>query len=130
MRALRYLAVCALLLTGCRSPESARKPTHAGDAVDDLNRQIEKFNGERPGNMGITPIAQRVSRTEYVPARDIVNCFDEKGALFLVLSRQSDGRLKGSLNTEYHELPKPGGHSWGEVVAEFTLPHEAFQPKD
>jgi hypothetical protein len=130
MRPLRYLAACALLLTGCSSPEPARKSAHTGDAVADLNRQIEKFNGERPADMGITPIAQRVSRAEYVPARDIVNCFDENGALLLMLSRQPDGRFKGSLKTKYHELPKPEGHSWGEVVAEFTLPRKAFQPKD
>ena len=130
MRVLHQLAICVLLLTGCSSPQSNLRAVSSKRADDDLNRQIEKFNAGRPGDMGITPIAQRVSRAEYVPARDIVNCFDEKGELFLVLSRQPDGRLKGSLNTKYHELPKPEGHSWGEVVAEFTLPQEAFQQKD
>jgi len=122
--------MCTLLLTGCSSPDSPRQRGHAGDAVADLNRQIEKFNDERPGNMGITPIAQRVSRVQYIAGRDVVNCFDRKGTLFLVLTRQPDGRFNGSVRTKYHELPKPEGHSWGEVIAEFTLPREAFQPKD
>jgi len=104
-----------------------RPPAGSEGAVADLNRQIEKFNAERPGDMGITPIAQRVSRVEYAADGTAVSCFDSEGALFLVLTRQPDGSFKGSVRTEYHELPKPEGHSWGEVVAEFALPRKMFQ---
>ena len=127
MRLLHHLAICALLLAGCHSPKSVRQVAGAESAVADLNRQIEKFNAERRWDMGITPIAQRVSRLEYRPARGAVNCFDGAGTLFLVLIRQPDGDFKGNLKTQYHELPKPDGHSWGEVFAEFMLPQEMFQ---
>ena len=45
-------------------------------------------------------------------------------------NREPNGQFKGTLRVPYHELPKPEGHSWGEVVAEFTLPSDVFQPKD
>jgi hypothetical protein len=128
MRLLHHLAICVLFLTGCHSPKSGRQVAGAESAVADLNGQIEKFNAERRGDMGITPIAQRVSHVDYAPAQGTLSCFDARGALFLVLTRQADGQFKGSLKTKYHELPKPEGHSWGEIVAEFVLPHEMFQP--
>jgi hypothetical protein len=124
MRRLHCFAICALLLVGCSSPEAVRQSAGFEGAVADLNRQIEKFNAERPGDMGITPIAQRVSRVEGASDGAAVSCFDAEGVLFLVLTRQPDGSFKGSLRTKYHELPKPDGHSWGEVVAEFTLPQK------
>ena len=124
-RLLHHLAICALILMGCRSPKSASPPV---GAVADLNWQIAKFNAERPGDMGITPIAQRVSRVEYASDSSTISCFDGRGRiLFLVLTRQPDGQFKGSMRTKYHELPKPEGHSWGEVVADFSLPRDMFQ---
>jgi len=122
------LAICVLLLTGCYSPKSARQVAGAESAAAELNGQIEKFNAERRGDMGITPIAQRVSHVDYAPAQGTLKCFDAGGALFLVLTRQADGQFKGSLKTKYHELPKPEGHSWGEIIADFVLPQEMFQP--
>jgi hypothetical protein len=130
MRTVPYLAVCVTLLTGCGSPERARQPADTREAVADLNRQIEKFNAERPGDMGITPIAQRVLRIELTQANETVNCYDASGGLFLVLSRQPDGEFKGTLKVPYHELPKPEGHSWGHAIADFTLRPEVFQPKE
>ncbi len=132
MRLLFPLIIGVLVLAGCTSSESPRHAALAqlsatSAAVTELNRQIEKFNAERPGDMGITPIAQRVSHVEYASARGTANCFDQKGTLFLVLSQQPDGPFKGSLKTAYHELPKPEGHSWGQVTAEFTLPREMFR---
>ncbi len=128
MLRLHHLAICSLLLLGCSSHEPARQPAISEGPVADLNRQIEKFNAERPGDLGITPIDQRVSRIEHAADSTTVSCFDAQGVLFLVLTRQSDGSFKGSVRTKYHELPKPDGHSWGEVVAEFTLPQKMFQP--
>ena len=127
MRRLHHLAICILALTGCNTPEPAGQASSPERAVVELNRQIEKFNAARPANMGIVPIAQRVSRLVYAVDQDSVSSFDESGTLFLVLTRQPDGQFKGSLKVKYHELPKPEGHSWGEVVAEFTLPEETFQ---
>ena len=128
MRRLHHLVICAMLLVGCSSREPARPPAISEGPVADLNRQIEKYNAERPGDMGITPIGQRVSRIEHAADGTAVSCFDAQGALFLILTRQPDGSFKGSLRTKYHELPKADGHSWGEVVAEFTLPQKMFQP--
>lgn len=128
MRPLQHLAICALVLTGCSSSEPVHPTGGTGEAVAELNRQIEKFNAERPGDMGITPIAQRVARVGYAADRDAVSAFDRSGALLLVLTRQPDDRFKGVLEVDYHQLPKPEGHSWGHVLAEFTLRPEMFRP--
>jgi hypothetical protein len=93
--------------------------------IADLNAQIERFNGERPGQMGISPIEQRVARIER--DRDTVTCFDSQGTAFLTLKQQGDGRFAVTLEIPFHELPKPEGHRWGHVLAEFSLPKGTFQ---
>jgi hypothetical protein len=132
MRNLRHFAIWTLLLAGRDSPEprdrmAGTQHDGASDAVAERNRQIEKSNAKRPGDMGITPIAQRVSRVEYDSDRDTDHAHHGNGTSFLVVTRQPDGRFKGTLAVKFHELPKPERHAWGEVTAEFTLSGEVFQ---
>jgi len=98
----------------------------AEQAIRELNRQIESFNSIRPQNMGVSPIDQRISRVEHNPEKREIRCFDKNGNLFLVLRKQPNGRFKGTLKIEYHELVKPDGHSWGHVLAHFYLGKEPF----
>lgn len=119
------------LLAGCaQPPEQTQQANRA--AVGSLNRQIEKFNANRgiPNpNMGISPIAKRVSRVEYDPKSGQVTTFDQDSKPFIVLKREPDGRFKGVLEQPYHQLVESGpdgSHSWGHVSAEFFLEKGLF----
>lgn len=100
----------------------------AKDPVADLNGQIERFNSQRPGNKGINSIDERVVRIEYVREQEIVKCFDRQGTAFLTLKRQQDGHFMGTIEVRHETLPDSNGrHSWGRVLAEFSLAKEAFK---
>jgi hypothetical protein len=135
---LTFFAAVAIQVTPQASakeeaaPAPAAKDTPAdaakADPVTELNLQIERFNANRSliPDKGISPIEQRVSRVEYEKEKDEVRCYDARGAVFLTLQRQPDGRFKGILQVKYHELVNPERHSWGTVQAEFWLPGGSF----
>jgi hypothetical protein len=105
----------------------SKHTTEVKGPIADLNKQIERFNAERPGDAGITPIDQRVSRVAYDAKPDIISCFDQNEKVFLTLQRQKNRRFKGELEVEFHEAPKPEGHEWGTIIAEFFLPEDTFK---
>jgi len=124
------LAIIALSI-GCSRETNmpSPDPLPQSAAVDSLNEQIEKFNEDRPGNMGVSPIDSRVARIEYDAKLDQLACFDKDGEQFLVLKREPDGRYKGTIEVEFHELVGTGpddSHSWGTVTAEFYLEEGVF----
>jgi hypothetical protein len=110
--------------------EAKASPADAAMAIDpvaDLNRQIERFNSDRPREMGITPIERRVARVGYLEEQDMIQCFDPQGEVFLTLKRNKDGRFAGTIEVTYHEPPNSKRHSWGRVLAEFSMPGETFK---
>lgn len=149
MKTLYYTFVAVVaMLGGCgqeqlpkdsrkNATESAQasepKPTVSSDGgrtainpVANLNRQIKRFNSDRPKQKGIAPIEQRIARVEYLNEQDMIECFDAQGAVVLTLKRHTDGRFVGTVTTPYHELPRPDGHRWGQVAFELSLPKESF----
>ena len=139
---LRFALLLLLAMSGCTSAntqhqswtqqpeEPSADAALAEHPVANLNRQIERFNAERPRDMGVFPIAERVSRVEHLAAQDIVKCFDQNGSAFLTLKRQEDGTFKGVLEVKFHEPFTPEkGSSWGYLLAEFFLSTTPAAPR-
>ncbi len=132
MKTIPAFFLILALLAGCSTEPAVQAPAPSAEsvAIDSLNEQIEKFNAEdRPGNMGVSPIDQRAARIEHDPKLDQLTCFDKDDKPLLVLNREPDGRFKGTLEVEYHELVgsgPDGSHSWGHIVAEFYVEKGVF----
>ena len=92
-------------------------------AVRAINDQIAKFNADRmlTPDKGITQIKAKFSRIERTPGGAGLTCFDQEGKPFLTLKETADGTFVGELRTPYHELAKPEGHTWGEVIVEIRV---------
>jgi hypothetical protein len=122
------IALFIALLSGCARPPA--QPQQASRiAVDSLNQQIEKFNSERDGNTGISPIEKRVSRVKYDSKSGRITTFDQDGNPFIILQKEADGTFKGVLKQPYHQLAfsePDGSHSWGHILAEFYLEKGIF----
>ena len=128
--------VVALAAIGCNKialpagEPVPRPPTAASSQSDpgqELNEQIEDYNATRTPGRGMSPISQRVWRVAYDGQQDVVHCYDQEGDSFLTLERQPDGRFKGIIQVEYHELFDPEeGHSWGHVLVELYLDGDEF----
>jgi hypothetical protein len=121
--------IAVSLLFGCaKQPVQNQQPVSSA-AIDSLNKQIEEFNTDRDGNMGITPIDKRVSRVEHDAKLDQVATFDQEDKPFIILKKQPDGRFKGVLEQPYHQLVgsgPDGSHSWGDILAEFYIEKGLF----
>lgn len=122
------IVLLGVLLGGCAQPPAQPQSTNLV-VVDSLNRQIEEFNAQRDGNMGISPIDKRVSRVVYESESEQVRTFDQEGKPFIILKKEPDGRFKGVLEQPYHQLAFSGpddSHSWGHVLVEFYLEKGKF----
>lgn len=97
------------------------------DVVQNINRQIAKFNSERIPDMGVTPITARVASVQLADAGREMTCLDPSGNTVVVLRRQSDGSFVGQMRTPYHQLPSPERHSWGEAILDIRVEKERLQ---
>lgn len=122
------IVLLVILCSACAQPP-AQPQQISSTAADSLNQQIAKFNANRDGTMGISPIEKRVSRVDYSAESDQVTTFDQHGNPFIVLKKGPDGRFKGVLEQPYHRLATSGpdgSHSWGHVLVEFFLEKGMF----